>query len=88
MECGQYYQEVGGASLVRKMLARIKPPILALRDTPEIAPYYDIASDIRCLVVAGGAFLVFYRVRVDVEVLHIRRAEREPFKAQDLAKLV
>lgn len=76
--CGDYYQEIGGSKLARTMLARIKGPIRALGDNPEIAPLYELAPRFRRLVVARGVFLVFYRVRSDIEVLHIRRAEREP----------
>jgi hypothetical protein len=36
------------------------------------------------LVVADGAFLVFYRSHIDVEVIHVRRAEREPVTAEFL----
>jgi plasmid stabilization system protein ParE len=74
---GQYYRDVGGDVLARKMVARIKTPVLSLKDNPDIAPSYELAPGIRRLVVANGAFLVFYRVRADVEVLHIRRAERD-----------
>lgn len=76
IEINQYYTSLGGALLARKMLARIKTPLLALKENPEIAQQYELAPDIRRLVVARGAFLVFYRVRTDIEVLHIRRAER------------
>jgi hypothetical protein len=38
-------------------------------------------------VVAKGAFLVFYRVRVDVEVLHIRRAERDSATGDELGQI-
>lgn len=78
IEHNQYYQELGGAALASKMLARIKTPILALKDNPEIAQLYELAPGIRRLVVARGAFLVFYRVTLNIEVLHIRRAERMP----------
>jgi plasmid stabilization system protein ParE len=83
-----HYREVGGHTLARKMLARIKGPVLALKDKPDIAQPYELAPGIRRLVVADGAFLVFYRVRSDVEVLHIRRAEREPVTADDLERVV
>jgi len=66
------------------MLACIKEPVLTLRNNPEIAPLYELAPGVRRLVVARGAFLVFYRIRADVEVLHIRRAEREPATADAL----
>ena len=81
---GEHYQKIGGHVLARKMLARIKGPILALKDNPGIAQPYEMAPGIRRLVIAEGAFLVFYRVCADVEVLHIRRAEREPIVADDL----
>ena len=83
-ECNQYYYDTGGTALARKMLARIKVPVLSLKDNPEIAQAYELAPGIRRLVVAGGAFLVFYRIRDSIEVLHIRRSERMPVSAQEL----
>ncbi|MHB1591199.1 MAG: type II toxin-antitoxin system RelE/ParE family toxin [Sulfuricella sp.] len=83
-EHDRHYREVGGELLARKMLARIKGPVLALKDNPGIAPPYEMALGIRRLVVADGAFLVFYRVHVDVEVLHIRRSERAPVTSEDM----
>lgn len=77
-ELGQYYREVGGDVLARKMVARIKQPVLSLKDTPDVGSPYELAPGVRRLVVAGGIFLVFYRVSADVEILHIRRAERAP----------
>ncbi len=82
-DCNAYYREIGGARLARTMLERIKGPVRALGDHPELAPPYEAAPGVRRLVVAGGSFLVFYRVREMVEVLHIRRAEREPATAKD-----
>lgn len=73
----EHYREVGGPALARRMMARLKAPVLKLRDYPEIAQPYELAPGVRRLVVARGAFLVFYRIRTDIEVLHIRRAERE-----------
>ena len=84
LEIGAYYRELGGAPLARRMLERIKGPVLKLGRHPEIAPPYELAPDVRRLVVAKGTFLVFYRVRAAVEVLHIRRAERSPAVATDL----
>ena len=84
----KYYRAIGGPSLAKKMLARIKGPTLALGDRPEIAPAYGLAEGVRRLVVADGAFLVFYRVAVVVEVLHIRRAEREPVLDQTLREMI
>lgn len=85
---GQYDREVGGDVLARKMVARIKTPVLSLKDHPDIAPSYELAPGIRRLVVANGAFLVFYRVRADVEVLHIRRAERDSATGEELGQIV
>ena len=84
---GQYDREVGGDVLARKMVARIKTPMLSLKDHPGIAPSYELAPGIRRLVVANGAFLVFYRVRADVEVLHIRRAERDSATGDELGQV-
>ena len=81
VEIDAHYWEIGGAVLAKRMLARLKEPVLALHDHPELAPLYELAPGVRRLVVAGGAFLVFYRVLADVEVLHIRRAERAPVTA-------
>lgn len=84
LDINQYYHEVGGVALARKMLARIKTPVLALKDNPEIAPSYELAPGIRRLVVASGTFLVFYRVCDTIEVLHVRRSERMPASVQEL----
>jgi plasmid stabilization system protein ParE len=84
MACHRYYSELGGATLASRMLARIKKPIMALKDNPEIAPCCDVDLDIRRLVTAHGAFLVFYRIRVDVEIIHIRRSERLPLSESEL----
>ena len=82
-ELGQHYRDVGGDVLARKMIARIKQPVLSLKDIPEVGAPYELAPGVRRLIVAGGLFLVFYRVRVDVEILHIRRAERSPATTDD-----
>ena len=84
---GQHYRDVGGDVLARKMVARIKTPLLSLKDNSDIAPSYELAPGIRRLVVANGAFLVFYRVRADVEVLHIRRAERDSATGDELGQV-
>jgi plasmid stabilization system protein ParE len=83
VELGQYYREVGSDLLARKMIARIKQPVLLLKDMPEVGAPYELAPGVRRLLVASGIFLVFYRVRADVEVLHIRRAERSPATTDD-----
>jgi len=84
-EIEKHYRDVGGNPLARTMVNRIKQPVLALRDNPLLAPAYELAPDIRRLVAADGTFLVFYRIREDIEVLHVRRAERRPAGAEDLA---
>ena len=84
VELGQYFREVGGDVVARKMIARIKQPVLSLKDTPDAGSPYELAPGVRRLVVAGGIFLVFYRVSADVEILHIRRAERSPATMDDL----
>ena len=84
IEINQYYRDIGGVALARKMLARIKDPVLALKDNPEIAHPYELAPGIRRLVVARGTFLVFYRVSDTIEVLHVRRSERMPASAHEL----
>lgn len=87
MEHIQYYREIGGTTLANKMLARIKAPVLALKDNPEIAQPYELAPGVRRMVVARGAFLVFYRVSINIEVLHIRRSERMPVSEHELDSL-
>lgn len=87
-DCNAYYREIGGVRLARTMLARIKGPVLTLGDHPEIAPAYELAMGVRRLVVAGGAYLVFYRVAAAVEILHVRRAEREPVLDQTLREMI
>ena len=83
LDMGDHYREVGGNKLARRIVGGVKAEILLLRDFSEMAPIYELAPGIRRLVVAGGAFLVFYRVRTDIEVLHIRRAERAPVTKDD-----
>jgi plasmid stabilization system protein ParE len=80
-EIGDFYREAGGAALARTMIAKIRESVQPLGDHPRRAPPYELAPGVRRLVVAQGVFLVFYRVRDTVEVLHIRRAEREPLTA-------
>lgn len=88
LEYESYYRALGGQVLARSMLARIKQGILSLAENPHIAPQYELAPDIRRRVVVGGDFLIFYRVRQNVEVLHIRRAERVPATEAFLAETV
>lgn len=86
-DIGDHYRKVGGNKLAREIVQRIKKPVLDLKDNPHIAPPYELAPGIHRLVVAKGAFLVFYRVLAEVEVLHVRRAEREPVEAAFLEEI-
>lgn len=56
---GDHYRKIGGNQLARRMLAKIKSDLGVLWDFPDLAPLYEIALDIRRLVVADGAYLVF-----------------------------
>jgi len=88
IEHNDYFRELGGAALANKMTARIKGQIMSINDNPNIAPPYELAPGIRRLVVARGAFLIFYRVSLSaIEIMHIRRAERMPVSEQELTKL-
>lgn len=84
IDIGDFYQKAGGNALARKIIKRIKTPSLKLRDNPKLAAAYELAEGVRRLVVADGAFYVFYRIAVDVEILHIRQAHREPATERDL----
>lgn len=84
LDMGDHYRDVGGNKLARRMVGGVKAEIDLLRENPGIAPPYEIVPGIRRLVVAGGAFLVFYGVTDRIEVLHIRRAEREPAMSDEL----
>ena len=89
VEIKQHYRKLGGASLAKKMIQQIKLPVLELEHNPEIAPPYEMSPGIHRLVVADGAFLAFYRTFNDmVDVIHIRRAEREPVTAAELEQFV
>ena len=76
-DIAKHYHGLGGTTLARKMVQKIKKPTLALKDNPYIAPPYELAEGVHRFTVADGLFYVFYRVLLDIEVLHIRRAERE-----------
>ncbi len=84
----EYYKEIGGSLLAKKMIQQIKQPVLELENNPEIAPPYELSPGVRRLVVAGGTFIAFYRVLTEVDVIHIRRAEREPVTADELDKII
>jgi plasmid stabilization system protein ParE len=75
---GEHYAEVGGHALAHRMVTGIKHEIMALADNPRLGSAYDLAPGVRRLVVANGAFLVFYRVTDRVQVVHVRRAKLEP----------
>lgn len=83
---GEHYADVGGHALARRMVGGIKKKVLALAENPNIAPAYEMAPGLRRLVVAKGVFLAFYRVTNRVEVVHVRRAEREPYATPQGAK--
>lgn len=80
----QHYLEVGGKALALRMVRSIRKEAAKLADNPHIAPPYEMTPGLRRLVVAKGSFLVFYRVVECVEVVHVRRAERDPVVAGEL----
>lgn len=82
----RHYLKAGGKVLALRMLRRIRAESAKLADNPYIAPRYELATDLHCLVVAKGAFLVFYRVKDHVEVVHVRRAERDAVPAEFLGE--
>lgn len=82
----KYYLDVGGKPLALKMVKRIRAEMATLTDNPSFAPPYEIVPGVRRLVMADGAFLAFYRVREFIEVIHLRRAEREPVTAEELGR--
>lgn len=80
-----YYRDVGGNLLARRMVKQIRSDINAMLNYT--APPYELALGIRRLVAAKGAFLVFYRIneaKSVVEVIHVRRSERQPATEKDL----
>ena len=80
----RHYLKAGGKVLALRMLRLIRTETARLADNPYIAPPYELATDLHCLVVSKGAFLVFYRVVNHVEVIHVRRAERDAVTAEFL----
>lgn len=73
-----FYVDAGGKDLARRMVSTVREEVAQLAENPMQAPAYDLVKGIRRLVVAKGAWLVFYQVaRERVEVLHVRRAERD-----------
>lgn len=77
VEIRQHYLDAGGKALALRMVRGIRAEITAIADNPNSAPAYELVQDLRRLVVAKGAFLVFYRVTTRIEVVHVRRAERK-----------
>ena len=68
----------------RKLLKRMRDEIGLLKTLPESGPVYPMVPGVRRLVIAKGAFLVFYRLATSVQVVHIRRSERKPLKSINL----
>ena len=87
-DIGDHFREVGGNILARRMVGGIKSEIVGLRNYPELPPVYELAPGVRRLVVASGAYLIFYRLSGTIEVMHIRRAERQPVTAEELDELI
>ena len=82
-EIAEHYRTVGGNVLALRMIRLIRSEIALLANNPKIAPPYELVAGIHRYVIANGAYLAFYRVRVNVEVLHVRRSEREPAQEAD-----
>lgn len=83
-EIGDHYNHVGGHQLAHRMVGQIKSEVMALANYPESAPRYALVPGVRRLVVAGGAYLVFYRLADTVQILHVRRSERTPAIVDDM----
>ncbi len=83
IEIGDHYLDVGGRTLALRMVRNIRAGIAELADNPNLAPAYALVPGLRRLVVSRSAFLVFYRVTHRIEVVHIRRAEREPCHVEE-----
>ena len=81
----RHYQALGGKTLALRMVQGIRQAVTSLADNPLIAPTYELAPGLRRLVVSKGAFLVFYRVTDNVQVVYIRRAEHEPLAEDEAA---
>jgi plasmid stabilization system protein ParE len=79
-----HYRKVSGNALAIRMIDQIKSQIEVLADYPESAALYELVPGIRRLVVANGAYLVFYRISSSVQILHIRRGERVPATREDM----
>jgi len=81
----RHRQALGGRPLALRMVRDIRLAVTNLADNPLLAPAYELAPGLRRLAVAKGAFLVFYRVTDHVQVVYIRRAEREPLAEGEAA---
>lgn len=84
-EIGNHYYKVGGNQLARRMVKQIRGDIKALLNYT--APPYELVPVVHRLVVAKGAFLAFHRINEAdsiIEILHVRRSEREPATEKDL----
>lgn len=80
-----YYRDIGANQLAMRMIKQIRSDINALLNYT--APPYELVPRVRRLVVANGAFLVFHRINEAesiVEILHVRRSERESATQKDL----
>jgi plasmid stabilization system protein ParE len=80
-----YYRDVGGNQLAMRMIKQIRSDINALLNYT--ASPYELVPGAHRLVVAKGAFLAFHRINEAesiVEILHVRRSEREPATQKDL----
>jgi plasmid stabilization system protein ParE len=80
-----YYRDVGGNQLAMRMIKQIRSDINALLNYT--ASPYELVPGAYRLVVAKGAFLAFHRINEAesiVEILHVRRSEREPATQKDL----
>lgn len=83
LEIKNHYLAIGGNVLARRIIELIRRDTNALLNYT--APAYELVPNMRRLVVANGAYLVFHRVTESVvEVLHIRRAERVPASKNDV----
>jgi len=80
----RYYLKVGGNTLALKIIKAIRAEIATLSEQPNRAPAYDLAPNVRRLVVAKGIYLVFYRVTEVIEILHVRRSEQAPATEKDM----
>lgn len=85
-EIAEHYRDVGGNSLALRMIRFIRNDIALLANNPKIAPPYELVAEIHRYVIANGRYLAFYRVRSNVEVLHVRRSERAPAQETDFGK--